>query len=866
MTNPSQPAKRRFRLNSILVKIAALLLVSGMVVSAVMAWNNIRTSLDLIRDQISHTALETNKLLAASSAESIQKRATARLQGTFAPLTGALDNRNIYATAVNSDNEVLVEGGAAPEMLDPLKALAARAMSQGASVTAEDGMLVATPVFNAMAGKPVGAVASAWSAADAIAQERRATLLSVLLACGVVGAAIVAVMLAVGRWIAVPIRRLARTLDRLAAADYDLEVETAGRGDELGDIGRAVSHLRDQLEIAREGARENRFRGTAVKASSAAVMMVDADFRIMSVNETALEIMRRHEAGFRVNTPGFDPEKIVGQEMGIFHPGPLKKRVRSLLLDPADAPYRTEMAVGESRFRLTVSRVETEKGDLDGFVVEWDDVSAEFMKQAILSTIASNQIQAEFRVDGTLLSGNALMSKAMGQGVEDLIGNASEHLFDFDKTLAEIKGTVFEQINRGEAVHGQFRLKRSDGGTAVIDGGFAPVRDTKDRLLRIVLIGQDITAAQAQLKRSEEERVGLQEAQGRVVETLRTSLEKLAEGDLTARIETAFTQDYDRLRVDFNEAASRLQTAMRGVIENAELIQGEASEISNAADDLSNRTERQAAALEQTASALDELTASVKSSADGASSADALVDGARKDAEASGDVVREAVGAMGEIESSSQQISKITGVIDDIAFQTNLLALNAGVEAARAGEAGRGFAVVASEVRALAQRSSEAAREINVLISASDGQVRRGVDLVDQAGKALAGIVVSVQKISQNVSEIALSSQEQSAGLAEINTAMNQLDQVTQQNAAMFEETTAASHALTREAQTLTQTMGRFQTDREATAPENVVSPRFSNRRRDPAPSAVAQNATGSAHGHEATVGAGADDDGWDEF
>uniref|UniRef100_UPI0026381C7A methyl-accepting chemotaxis protein n=1 Tax=uncultured Aliiroseovarius sp. TaxID=1658783 RepID=UPI0026381C7A len=281
---------------------------------------------------------------------------------------------------------------------------------------------------------------------------------------------------------------------------------------------------------------------------------------------------------------------------------------------------------------------------------------------------------------------------------------------------------------------------------------------------------------------------------------------------LTTRIDRAFSADYDELREDFNSAADKLMAAMRGVVENADLIRGEAAEISSAADDLSHRTERQAATLEETAAALDELTSSVRSAADGASHANEVVESARQNAEASGAVVREAVGAMGEIETSSRQISKITGVIDDIAFQTNLLALNAGVEAARAGDAGRGFAVVASEVRALAQRSSDAAREINDLISASGGHVTRGVELVDQAGAALSGIVDSVTEISRNVREIATSAREQSAGLAEINTAVNQLDQVTQQNAAMFEETTAASHALTREAEALTSTMARFET------------------------------------------------------
>ncbi len=214
--------------------------------------------------------------------------------------------------------------------------------------------------------------------------------------------------------------------------------------------------------------------------------------------------------------------------------------------------------------------------------------------------------------------------------------------------------------------------------------------------------------------------------------------------------------------------------------------------------------------MAETASALDELTATVKRTADGAKQANTAVIQARADAEKSGDVVHQAVTAMGGIENSAQQISQIIGVIDEIAFQTNLLALNAGVEAARAGDAGKGFAVVASEVRALAQRSAEAAKEIKALISASAAQVKEGVDLVGQTGEALGRIVGQVAEISGLVSSIAASAQEQATGLTEVNTAVNSMDQVTQQNAAMVEESTAASHSLVQEANQLTALLARF--------------------------------------------------------
>jgi methyl-accepting chemotaxis protein len=259
-----------------------------------------------------------------------------------------------------------------------------------------------------------------------------------------------------------------------------------------------------------------------------------------------------------------------------------------------------------------------------------------------------------------------------------------------------------------------------------------------------------------------------------------------------------------------------LQQTMNVIAANVQGIRGGGEEISTPADDLSRRTEQQAASLEETAAALDEITATVRRTAEGANEANVVVGTAKTDAEHSGQVVRQAVDAMSAIEKSSSQIGQIIGVIDEIAFQTNLLALNAGVEAARAGDAGRGFAVVASEVRALAQRSADAAKEIKALISASSQHVSSGVGLVGETGKALERIVKQVAQINTLVTEISASAQEQATGLAQVNTAVNQMDQVTQQNAAMVEQSTAASHSLAQEAQELAQLVARFKTGSEA--------------------------------------------------
>lgn len=320
-------------------------------------------------------------------------------------------------------------------------------------------------------------------------------------------------------------------------------------------------------------------------------------------------------------------------------------------------------------------------------------------------------------------------------------------------------------------------------------------------------------------------------AQREVVGALGSGLSKLAMNDLTHRINTPFPSDYERLRVDFNYAMDAVTKVIAAVREAASGINNGADDIRQASDDLSQRTEQQAASLEETAAAMDEVTATVKETAADALRANAVVQEARCDAENSGDVVVRAVGAMSAIERGSIEISEIISVIDGIAFQTNLLALNAGVEAARAGDAGKGFAVVASEVRALAQRSAEAAKVVKAKITASSEQVSAGVDLVNETGHYLQRIIGRIGEISTLVGTIAASAEQQANGLQQVNVAVGEMDSVTQQNAAMVEEATAAARSLAEEADALVRQVASFNTRDNGFAPIAM-----SRSKIDPAP------------------------------
>jgi methyl-accepting chemotaxis protein len=411
-------------------------------------------------------------------------------------------------------------------------------------------------------------------------------------------------------------------------------------------------------------------------------------------------------------------------------------------------------------------------------------------------TVYQGTITATYLVVGFAALITLLLGLTMVRGISGPIGKmttAMRRLADRDMTT-EIPG-----IARGDEIG---RMARA-------------VQVFKDNGLKEVSLEAEIAAnrAAAEFERARIEAKRVREAaEDQVAITaLAHGLDALANGNLTYQITEDVAPKTQQLKDDFNVTAARLRETIGTIADAIQGMTNGTGEISQAADDLSRRTEQQAASLEQTAAALDQITATVRKTAEGATHVQAVVSTAKSDAEQSSGVVREAVVAMTEIKKSSEEVSQIIGVIDEIAFQTNLLALNAGVEAARAGDAGRGFAVVASEVRGLAQRSAQAAKEIKQLISTSSQQVGRGVKLVNETGDLLHRIVGHVAEVYTAITEIAASAKEQASGLHEVNVAVNQMDQVTQQNAAMVEQSTAATHSLSQETAELLRLTGHFQ-------------------------------------------------------
>jgi methyl-accepting chemotaxis protein len=431
----------------------------------------------------------------------------------------------------------------------------------------------------------------------------------------------------------------------------------------------------------------------------------------------------------------------------------------------------------------------------------------------------------EFRLDGTIVDANENFCNAMGYALSEIRGHKHAMFVDPQYAVSEEYAAFWRSLNRGEFIAKKFRRIAKGGREVWIEASYSPILDQTGKPTGVIKVATDITTAEQGRQAAETQRKALEAEQEKVVRSVATALDRLSKGDLTVQIDDRFEGGYVAIRDNFNSAVGSLKTTLVEMAEAMSAMVGGCEEILVAVNNMSRRTEQQAATLEETAAALDQVTATVRSTASGASEASKAAGGAKAEAERTGTIVSEAVQAMHGIEEGSRKVTEILAVIDEIAFQTNLLALNAGVEAARAGDAGRGFAVVAQEVRALAQRSAEAAREIKGLIASSRSQVELGVKSVGATGAALTQLGALAVQIDHVVSDVARSAQEQSTGLSQVNAAVNDMDKVTQQNAAMVEQTTAAAAQLQGRASELDAAIGRFDLGRIAAAAPRAASP-----------------------------------------
>lgn len=800
-------------LNSIHTKIAAVIVLTTGLVAATITVVEARLGKALLTDLMSGMAHSQTDLVSDLVAGGIRFGKSDQVNRVLSQNAESSHGRLASALAIGLDGSIVGQVGGAADA--DLLALAEMALASGEFVQSDDGLKMAIPVWFGPENTLVGVVANAWSNNGMLKELNEAMLIALALASTVFAAAVLLALFFMHRFFFDPLRKFGTSIREMAAKTYESPVPFQNRGDEIGAFGRSLEELRADLQEGDKAQKDAVYGSAAFQGTSACLMLVDQDFTIRQLNPHMQALFIRHASAIRKNLPDFDPENLIGQPIETFHAD--SSPIRNGLKHLGDKSHESILLFGDATISLKIKAIHNRAGELNGYVLEWADVSGALLNKAIVEAIDANQVMAQFDVTGTMISANEKCLNALGMA-ESQIKAATFAKCHVPTEQSGPTDILIQSVLDGRPYLGKLEIRGNGEDAAIIEGSMSCVKDHAGRPTRILLMGRDVTVAESELDAARKERRENAEQQGAVVDALQIGLKKLSEGDLMAAIDAPFAGAYEELRLDFNNTVANLADALRRVAENAENIHNEASDISSTADGLSRRTETTAATLEQTAAALDELTNSVKSAADGAAQADNAVTAAKANAEDSGRVVLDTVSAMDQIAESSGRITSIIKVIDDIAFQTNLLALNAGVEAARAGEAGRGFAVVASEVRALAQRSSDAAREINDLIAKSGNQVKTGVDLVGKTGRALQQIVESVSEISTLVSDIAVSSKQQSASLAEINDAVTNLDQSTQQNAARLEETTAASESLRNDAMGLVETVSHFrfaQTSRE---------------------------------------------------
>ncbi len=531
-------------------------------------------------------------------------------------------------------------------------------------------------------------------------------------------------------------------------------------------------------DVTAEVRRRDEFRRLSLVANETdnSVVITDAQGKIQYVNP-----------GFEKMT-GYSPEEAQGRKPGDLLQGPdtdqqTVREIRQKL--DAREPFYNEILnyhkTGEPYWiSLAINPVFDENGELVNFISIQANVTETKLRALEfnykLDAIGRANAVAEFELSGNLTAMNENYLKIFGVAEESqLIGTSLRNMIHKDSINDGEFNNLWETLNSGKFATGEFKHQTSSGDVRWINGSFNPIMDTSGNISKFVMFGEDVTSRKE------------------AIANIADALSQLEQGNLTARVNGEFGQEFNLLRDSLNTSMEKLQESVKDILFVANGVTQGASEIARGNLDLSSRVESQAAALEETSSTMEEMTASAKNSAENAAQVNERALETGESANRGKDIVDNAVNSMSEISSASKRIADIISVIDEIAFQTNLLALNAAVEAARAGEQGRGFAVVAGEVRNLAQRSAQAAKEIGTLIKDSVDKVEEGTELVNTSGKMLEEITQKVLEVTEMVSEITEASKGQLEGIQQANAAVTSMDSMTQQNAALVEEATAAS-------------------------------------------------------------------------
>ncbi|GAP74410.1 methyl-accepting chemotaxis protein I [Pseudoalteromonas sp. SW0106-04] len=620
-----------------------------------------------------------------------------------------------------------------------------------------------------------------------------------------------------------------------------------------------ITEQRQQERQARESAR----LASALKVCQANVMMADNDLNIVFVNEQVKAMLRNREKQIQSALPNFKVDDLIGTCVDDFHAKPSHQRA---MLAKLDEPYNTNLKLAGLTFNLIATPWVDEDGKRLGTIVEWQDMTEELAREEKQKQAARENLRVRRALDNvstnTMIADNDHNIVYLNEAVVNMMRNAERDLRkdlpNFDSN--NLVGQNIDVFHKNPA-HQRSMLEKlsTTYSTEIVVGGrtFGLVANpilTEEGERAGTVVEWDDRTAEVSIEKEINDLVGaarrgelnarvsldgkddfflrlskglnqLVEVVDEAVDETATMLDSLAHGDLTKRIDSDFQGAFEKLKRDANSTADKLTEMIEKITSSANLVATGAEEISQGNTDLSQRTEEQASSLEETASSMEEMTSTVKQNADNAKVASELAEKTCDKAKQGGDVVNRAVSGMAEINEASKKIADIIGVIDEIAFQTNLLALNAAVEAARAGEQGRGFAVVAGEVRNLAQRSAGAAKEIKELIRDSVGKVEDGTVLVNESGATLQDIVESVQKVTQMISDISEASIEQSSGIEQVNKAVAQMDEMTQQNAALVEQASAASESMAEQANSMRQLLSFFSINMQAALPDMSTSP-----------------------------------------